>query len=263
MINKIAVSLSLTLLCWQTLLIQSFRFVRPRLSLSRHPRRGMATPSITDWQSDLRFSHVDIIVDDLQDFIQKWCPRLGMVPSNVQTWGGPNDPTWSEFVFVFDQYTGALIFMVVEGKKGAHVDILNKYGHGAIYRLCFKTDDLEACFDHLKATGTNVTNLEGEPFHTFQNVLDSGKRILWLEREGELSMEILTAPIIDAGCEKLRQEVGLLLSTTAVTKSSTKTDEAMQHKRWHFGLGAVAAVGASFLVGVFVGRASLMFPKRS
>ena len=60
--------------------------------------------------------------------------------------------------------------------------------------------------------------------------MNSGKRILWLEREGELSMEILTAPIIDAGCEKLKREVGF---------------ESNQLSAWQRGLCAAAALGCS------------------
>ena len=105
--------------------------------------------------------------------------------------------------------------MAVEGKKGAHVELLRKYGSGSIYRLCFKTDNLEACFGHLEASGTKATNLEGVPFNSFQDVMNSGKRILWLQREGELSMEILTAPIIDSGCAKTEARSGFRIKSVA------------------------------------------------
>ena len=197
---------------------------------------------VHNWQSDLRFSHVDIIVDDLQGFLNKWCPRLGFVASKVQTWGGPDESTWSEFTLVFDATTTTtttnhqLMFMVVQGKKGSHVELLQKYGSGSIYRLCFKTNNLEGCFDHLKKQGTHVTNLEGKPYNTFQDVLDSGKHILWLEKEGELSMEILSAPIIDAATEKLRNEV--------------LDGKQRSGRQLHKGVAVFIAVGASFALGV-------------
>ena len=181
-------------------------------------------------------------MDDIHGFLDTWCPRLGFVPSKIQTWGSAADPTWSEFASVFDQHTGQLMFMVVQGKKGAHADLLQKYGSGSIYRLCFKTDSLQDCFEHLQSAGAKVTNLEGVPFDTFQDVINSGKRILWLEKEGELSMEILTAPIIDAGCEKLRREVGLASN--------------QRHRTWQEGVALAVAFGATFIVGVLVGRAS-------
>ncbi|CAE7948077.1 unnamed protein product, partial [Symbiodinium sp. KB8] len=191
------------------------------------------------------FSHVDIVVEDLHAFLSTWCPRLGFVASEVQTWGSPEEPTWTEYAFVFGP-NGQLIFMAVEGKKGVHVELLRKYGSGSIYRLCFKTDNLEACFGHLEAAGTKATDLEGVPFNSFQDVMNSGKRILWLEREGELSMEILTAPIIDAGCEKLKREVGF---------------ESNQLSAWQRGLCAAAALGAAFIVGVFCGRETEVMKK--
>jgi hypothetical protein len=87
--------------------------------------------------SDLRYSHVDIIVEDLHAFLDQWCPRLGLVPSEIQTWGSPEESTWSEFALVFSPYDGALVFMVVQGKKGWHVDLLQQHGSGTIYRLLF------------------------------------------------------------------------------------------------------------------------------
>jgi hypothetical protein len=77
-------------------------------------------------------------------FVAHWCPRLGVfgLTSGIRTWGGPDEPTCSEFAFFFEQVYGDLIFMVVQGIHGVHVDLLQRYG--GMYRLCFKTDCLEA-----------------------------------------------------------------------------------------------------------------------
>lgn len=197
-----------------------------------------------EFPSDLRFSHVDIIVDDIQDFVSRWCPRLGFVASDIQTWGGPNEDTWSEFAFVTDQYQGGnLVFMIVQGHKGTHVDLLQKYGNGAIYRLCFKTDDLQSTYHYLRLQGTTITNLEGKRFETFQDVIDSPKRILWLEKYGELSIEILTAPIIDAAIQKFQKQAGIPSRRRSRPLSSSA-------------ILPVALVGGSFLLGYIFGRAS-------
>jgi hypothetical protein len=159
---------------------------------------------------------------------------------------------WSDYAYVFDQHTGQLTFMVVEGKQGAHVELLNKYGSGSIYRLCFTTDRLvDQCFHHLQAHGIQLTNLEGVPFHSFQDVRDSGERILWLEREGAMSMEIRTGHIIDAGCEKLvRQKVGLVATNNTGTKALTRLGQLT--------CGVVSALGSAlFVLGFLLGRASL------
>jgi len=124
------------------------------------------------FESDLRFSHVDIVVDDIQIFLSRWVPRLGLISSEIYTWGGPGERTWSKMAFVFDPFHKQLMFMVVQGNHGVHVDLLEQYGSGSIYRLCFKTDQLEHVFDHLQKQGTVVTNLEGDPVTSFSQVLE-------------------------------------------------------------------------------------------
>ena len=190
-------------------------------------------------KTDLKFSHVDIVVDSVREFVAKWCPRLGLQASPIQTWGGPEEATWSEFVSILDQQ-GNLIFMVVEGKRGVHVDIRKERGAGAIYRLCFKTSDLASTYRHLRSHGTRITNIDGEEM-TLEDAMATYK-ILWLEKEGELSMEILSAARIDAFSRSVFQ------SNTGHVARLTIMKKIKNHLGPSAGL-VMAGVVAGFIMG--------------
>jgi hypothetical protein len=65
-------------------------------------------------------------------------------------------------------------------------------------------------------------------------------------------MEILTASIIDAGCEKLRQEEGLVANTGAKNHQA-----GTRCLTWQLACGVVSALGTAFVLGLLVGRGSL------
>ena len=175
----------------------------------------------------LKYSHVDIVVQDLRAFLAKWCPCLGLYHSRVQTWGSAKENTWAEFAFVFDG-NGALVFMAVEGKKGAHVKILLRRGSGSIYRMCFKSEDISQEYGHLQEHGVRIVDVDGADM-TLRRALDSNK-ILWLEKDGELSIEILTASRINSAAERLWREI-LTDSATRAAQTNLSANLAMSTTR--------------------------------
>lgn len=182
-------------------------------------------PSFDDF--DIQYSHVDIIVDDINTFIEYWCPKMNWIASPIQIWGSPQDETYSNYAFIFDNNcpnnNNQLMFMIVQGYHGYHYNLLQKLGNGTIYRLCFKTNLLQHCFLHLTNNGIKVTNLDGKPYQSWQDVENAEKPILWLQPHDNLSIEILMTSRIDSYCEILKTQLGINKKVKRETKKKSSS----------------------------------------
>ncbi|WP_248919944.1 VOC family protein [Pseudomonas entomophila] len=146
---------------------------------------------------DLTFSHVDVLVTDLEAACGYYAQVLGARISRTLVWerGG-----------LHVRYAIALLgqerFMLVQPLTGNLKDLLDTHGEGMIYRHCYSTPDIEQAYDQLMANGVQPEDENGNPLARAHLQSPAGARILWLpKRFGHFSIEILEAQALEAFIE--------------------------------------------------------------
>lgn len=136
---------------------------------------------------ELKFSHVDVLVDDLEEACAYYAKILNAKISTTQVWkrGG-----------LHVRYAVALMgqerFMLVQPLAGNLRELLDAHGEGMIYRHCYTTPDIETAYAELIAEGVQPENENGQPLALEDLQSPSGTRIIWLpKRFGHFSIEIL------------------------------------------------------------------------
>ena len=100
---------------------------------------------------DLKFSHVDILVEDLDEACAYYANILNARLSTTQVWerGG-----------LHVRYAVALMgqerFMLVQPLAGNLRVLLDTHGEGMIYRHCYTTPDIEVAYAELVAKGVQM-----------------------------------------------------------------------------------------------------------
>ena len=149
---------------------------------------------------DLKFSHVDILVSDLDAAVGYYERVLGFTPSKKQTWR--RDDFHVDFVVMFG---GEERIFFVQPHSGNLKDLLEEKGEGTIYRYCFTAESVKACHRELVAKGVQPEDENANPIS--EDDLDSpvGVEVIWLPRVfGELSLEILEESTMEAFMAELR-----------------------------------------------------------
>lgn len=143
---------------------------------------------------DLKFSHVDILVEDLDEACAYYANILNARISTTQVWerGG-----------LHVRYAVALMgqerFMLVQPLAGNLRVLLDTHGEGMIYRHCYTTPDIEVAYAELVAKGVQPEDENGQPLTLEDLQSPSGKRIIWLpKRFGHFSIEILEEQGLEA-----------------------------------------------------------------
>jgi len=153
---------------------------------------------------DLKYSHVDILVSDLDEAVSYYQRVLGCRPSKKQVW--KRDDFHVEYVIMFKDTQR---FYFVRPFSGNLKDLLDKKGPGTIYRLCFTTQDVATCFHELVSAGVQPENENGVPLRADGLLSPSGTPIIWLPKVfGDLSIEILEEKPMEASMETLRLAAG-------------------------------------------------------
>ncbi|MCC9018299.1 VOC family protein [Flavobacterium lipolyticum] len=136
---------------------------------------------------ELKFSHIDILVNDLQSACDYYAKILGAEISKKFTW--ERDELHVVYAVV---KIGQERFMLVQPFSGNLRNLLETKGEGTIYRHCYSTPDIEAAFDELVQSGVQPEDENGNPLSRESLNTPSGVRIIWLpKRFGEFSIEIL------------------------------------------------------------------------
>lgn len=136
---------------------------------------------------ELKFSHIDILVNDLQTACEYYAKILGAEISKKFTW--ERDELHVVYAVV---RIGQERFMLVQPFSGNLKNLLETKGEGTIYRHCYSTPDIEAAFDELVQSGVQPEDENGNPLSRESLNSPSGVRIIWLpKRFGEFSIEIL------------------------------------------------------------------------
>ena len=143
---------------------------------------------------DLKFSHVDILVEDLDEACAYYANILNARISTTQVWerGG-----------LHVRYAVALMgqerFMLVQPLTGNLRVLLDAHGEGMIYRHCYTTPDIEVAYADLIAKGVQPEDENGLPLALEDLQSPAGTRIIWLpKRFGHFSIEILEEQGLEA-----------------------------------------------------------------
>ncbi|MGH8451213.1 VOC family protein [Pseudomonas sp.] len=143
---------------------------------------------------ELKFSHVDVLVEDLEEACAYYAKILKARISTTQVWerGG-----------LHVRYAVALMgqerFMLVQPLAGNLRELLDAHGEGMIYRHCYTTPDIEVAYAELVAEGVQPQDENGQPLALEDLQSPSGTRIIWLpKRFGHFSVEILEEQGLEA-----------------------------------------------------------------
>lgn len=146
---------------------------------------------------DLKFSHIDVLVENLEEACDYYAQILKARISKTLVWerGG-----------LHVRYAIALIgqerFMLVQPLAGNLRELLDASSEGMIYRHCYSTPDIEKTYDELMAAGVQPEDENGKPLARANLQSPSGTRIIWLpKRFGHFSIEILEAKALEAFVE--------------------------------------------------------------
>ncbi|MBV4477691.1 VOC family protein [Pseudomonas sp. B2M1-30] len=146
---------------------------------------------------DLKFSHVDVLVENLEEACAYYAQILQARISRTLVWerGG-----------LHVRYAIALIgqerFMLVQPLAGNLRALLDQAGEGMIYRHCYTTPDIEQAYDELLGSGVQPEDENGNPLTREDLQSPAGARIIWLpKRFGHFSIEILEEKSLEAAIE--------------------------------------------------------------
>ena len=152
----------------------------------------------------LKFSHVDILVTDLDKTVRYYERVLGYKPSEKQIWRRADFQV--EFVVMFKEDERIFFAHPISGNLK---DILEERGEGTIYRYCFMTDDIRAAYRELVSSGVQPEDQNAEPLteDDLENPL-GGVKCVWLPKMfGSLSMEILDQADMERFMAELRATI--------------------------------------------------------
>jgi len=149
---------------------------------------------------NLKFSHVDILVTDLDKAVRYHEKVLGYRPSPRQVW--KRDDFHVEFIVMFH---GEERIFFVHPHSGNLKDLMDEKGEGTIYRYCFTTKDIVACHRELVAAGAQPEDENGNPISEDDLNTPLGVKAIWLPKAfGDLSMEILEEEAMERHMAELR-----------------------------------------------------------
>ncbi|MFL1503831.1 VOC family protein [Pseudomonas sp. O64] len=146
---------------------------------------------------DLKFSHVDVLVENLEEVCAYYAKILNAKISKTQVW----DRGGLQVRFAI-ALMGQERFMLVQPLAGNLRELLDAHGEGMIYRHCYTTPDIETAYAELIATGVQPEDENGKPLTLEDLRSPDGKRIIWLpKRFGHFSIEILEEKALEAFIE--------------------------------------------------------------
>ena len=136
---------------------------------------------------ELTFSHVDVLVEDLEQACVYYANIFNANISTTQVWNRGGFHVRYAVVLM-----GQERFMLVQPLTGNLRELLDAHGEGMIYRHCYTTPDIEVAYAELVAKGVQPEDENGRPLALEDLQSPSGTRIIWLpKRFGHFSIEIL------------------------------------------------------------------------
>jgi len=149
---------------------------------------------------DLKFSHVAIVIADLDKAVSYYQRVLGCKPAKKQTW--QRGEFHVEYVVMFKD---AQRFYLVYPHSGNLKALLEAKGSGTIYRFCHTTKDIKACIEELVAAGVRPVTESEDPITEQNLVAPTGVPTIFLPKVfGGLSIEILEEEAMEARVANVR-----------------------------------------------------------
>lgn len=143
---------------------------------------------------ELKFSHVDVLVENLEETCAYYAKILKAKISSTQVWNRGGFHVRYAVVLM-----GQERFMLVQPVAGNLRELLDAHGEGMIYRHCYTTPDIEVAYAELMAEGVQPQDENGRPLSLQDLQSPSGTRIIWLpKRFGHFSIEILEEKGLEA-----------------------------------------------------------------
>lgn len=143
---------------------------------------------------ELKFSHVDVLVENLEETCAYYAKILKAKISSTQVWNRGGFHVRYAVVLM-----GQERFMLVQPVAGNLRELLDAHGEGMIYRHCYTTPDIEVAYAELMAEGVQPQDENGRPLSLADLQSPSGTRIIWLpKRFGHFSIEILEEKGLEA-----------------------------------------------------------------
>lgn len=149
---------------------------------------------------ELKFSHVDILVKNLEASANYHKKVLGCTASTPYDWnrGGFH----VKYVIMF---SGAERFILVQPIAGNLKTMLDEKGDGTIYRLCYIVPNIDSVYRELAGRGIQPENENGDPLSLHDLNAPNGSRSIWLPKAiGSLSIELVEAAGFEAFIEEAR-----------------------------------------------------------
>lgn len=157
---------------------------------------------------DLKFSHINMLVNDLDEAATYFPRVLGFRPSERRSYQlDPADPskTTHEAIIMFNDDTR---FGLLHPLSGILKEWLATKGPGTIYRYAFTTPNAETCYKELVAAGLQPVDIERRPITTLDGLnFSTGTKtmLLWPGGPfGDVSIEILERANFEGRMAKLR-----------------------------------------------------------
>lgn len=143
---------------------------------------------------ELKFSHVDVLVENLEETCAYYAKILKAKISSTQVWNRGGFHVRYAVVLM-----GQERFMLVQPLAGNLRELLDAHGEGMIYRHCYTTPNIEVAYAELMAEGVQPQDENGRPLSLADLQSPSGTRIIWLpKRFGHFSIEILEEKGLEA-----------------------------------------------------------------
>ncbi|SDZ55272.1 VOC family protein [Pseudomonas salomonii] len=143
---------------------------------------------------ELKFSHVDVLVENLEETCAYYAKIFKAKISTTQVWNRGGFHVRYAVVLM-----GQERFMLVQPLAGNLRELLDAHGEGMIYRHCYTTPDIEVAYAELMAEGVQPQDENGRPLSLADLQSPSGTRIIWLpKRFGHFSIEILEEKGLEA-----------------------------------------------------------------
>ena len=143
---------------------------------------------------ELKFSHVDVLVENLEETCAYYAKILKAKISSTQVWNRGGFHVRYAVVLM-----GQERFMLVQPLAGNLRELLDAHGEGMIYRHCYTTPNIEVAYAELMAEDVQPQDENGRPLSLADLQSPSGKRIIWLpKRFGHFSIEILEEKGLEA-----------------------------------------------------------------
>lgn len=149
----------------------------------------------------LKFSHVDILVSDLNVAVDYYRRALGCIASEKLVW--QRDDFHVEFVVMFKDDER---FFFVRPISGELKEMLDAKGDGTIYRLCFTTPNVVQSHRELVSNGVQPVDERGNSVDELNLESPGQTNIVWLPKViGGLSIEILEEAPFEKKMANLRE----------------------------------------------------------